>query len=57
VTGQWKGKVGLEILDSGGRTGNERGKGWRRRRRWKEDGVEPHGPEKLQVARDLIAGK
>ena len=57
MTGQWKGKVGLEILDSGGRTGNERGKGWRRRRRWKEDGVEPHGPEKLQVARDLIAGE
>ena len=26
-------------------------------RRWKEDGEEPHGLEKLQVVRDLIAGE
>ena len=26
-------------------------------RRWKEDGEEPRGLEKLQVVRDLIAGK
>ena len=37
---------------------------WRQRRqrkgkerRWKEDGEEPHGLEKLQVVRDLIAGE
>jgi hypothetical protein len=28
-----------------------------RKRRWKEDGTEPHGLEKPQVARDLIAGE
>ena len=28
-----------------------------RKRRWKEDGAEPHGLEKPQVARDLIAGE
>lgn len=27
------------------------------KRRWKEDGAGPHGLEKLQVARDLIAGE
>ena len=28
-----------------------------RKRRWKEDRAEPHGPEKPQVARALIAGE
>jgi len=28
-----------------------------RKRRWKEDGAEPHDLKKLQVARDLIAGE
>jgi hypothetical protein len=31
----------------------DRGRG--RKRRWKEDGAEPHGLEKLQVARGLPA--
>jgi hypothetical protein len=61
VIEQWKGKVGLEVLESGGREG-ERGRrreeGDRERgRRWKEDGAEPHGPEKPQVAKDLKAGE
>ena len=30
-------------------------KGNLRKRRWKEDGTEPHGLEKPQVTRDLIA--
>ena len=46
----------LEVLESGERGGKERGSGWWKRR-WKEDGTEPHGPENLQVARNLIAGE
>ena len=38
--------------------GAEGGEGGRwRQKRWKEDGAEPHGLEKPQVARDLIAGE
>jgi hypothetical protein len=33
----------------------ERGR-WQKRR-WKEDGAEPRGLEKLQVTRDFIAGE
>jgi hypothetical protein len=62
VIGQWKGKVGLEVLKMerglrGGRLedGGDRGR-WRKRR-WKEDGPEPCSLEKLLVARDLIAGE
>jgi hypothetical protein len=43
-----KGKVGLEVLESGGRT---------EERSWKKDGAEPHGLEKPHVTRDLIAGE
>ena len=28
-----------------------------RKRRWKENGAEPHGPENLQIARDLMTGE
>jgi len=41
---QWKGKVGLEVLESGRREGR-RGRR-QRKRRWKEDGAEPHDPKK-----------
>lgn len=34
----------------------EEGEARRQRKRWKEDGVEPRGPKKPQVARDLIVG-
>ena len=39
-----------------GKRGKEGGKRWGKRR-WTEDGAEPHGPEKPQVPRDLIAGE
>lgn len=59
--GQWKQKVGLEILE---RREKEVGKTrrWRRerkmeKRRWKKDGAEPPGLEEPQVARNLIAGE
>ena len=48
---QWKGKK-LEVLDSG----EWEGEGWRKKR-WREGGVEPHGMEKLQVAKNLISGE
>ena len=47
MIGQWKGKVGLEVLE----------RKRERKRRWKEDGAEPHGLEEPKVARDLIAGE
>ena len=45
----------LEDLESEGRVGNKRGNRWQKAR-WKEDGAEPHGPQKLQGARDLELG-
>ena len=51
MVGHCKGKVGPEVLESGGRVGESQ------RKRWKEDGAELHGLEKLQVARDLLAGE
>jgi hypothetical protein len=56
VIGQWKGKVGLEVLESGGRVGDNRGEG-QRKKRWKKDGAELHALEKEQVTRALIAGE
>lgn len=50
------GKVGLEVLDCEGRVRDDGGERWREKR-WKGDGAEPHGLEKLQVSRDLIAGE
>ena len=53
-----RGQVGLEVLErerGEGREGDETektGSGV-----WKEDGAEPHGLEKPQVARDRGAGK
>ena len=40
-----------------GRQGDGGDRGIQRKRKWKEDETEPHGLEKLQVARDLIAGE
>ena len=54
MTGQWEGKLGMEVLENGGRVRDKEEQGWRKKR-WKEDGAEPHGLEKPQVARDLIA--
>jgi hypothetical protein len=58
VIGQWKKKMGLEVLEKGKREtrgsdeepeeDGERGGG-------KKNRAEPHGLEKLQVARDLLA--
>lgn len=47
VIRQWKGKVGLEVLEGRGRRMEERS--------GEEDGAAPHGLEKLQVRRNLIA--
>ena len=55
MIGRWKGKVGLEVLESSGRVGNKGGNR-QRKRRWEEDGAEPRGLEKLKVARGLLAG-
>ena len=55
MIGQWKGKVELEDLESGGT--EERRKRKRRKRRLKEDGGEGQGLDKPQVLRDLIDGK
>jgi hypothetical protein len=58
VTGQWKGKEGLEVLEKE----KEKTETKERRRREKmeknevEDGADPRGLEELQVARDFIAG-
>jgi hypothetical protein len=49
VTGQWKGKVGLAVLESGGRVGDDGGEGWGK---MEEEGAKPNGLEKPQ---DLIA--
>jgi hypothetical protein len=40
-----------------GRQGDGGDRGIQRKRKWKEDETEPHGLEKLQVARGLIAGE
>jgi hypothetical protein len=55
VIGQWKGKVGVEVLEREMRR-------WRRQRKaeeeeWKEDGAESRGLEKRHVTRDLVAGE
>lgn len=52
---QWKGNVGLKVLEMGkrGRRGEEEETGEEVEVRW----TEPRGPEKLQAARDLIAGE
>jgi hypothetical protein len=49
VIGQWKGKVGLEVLERRGKRGRQ--ERWRkmRERRGSEDGRKPHVPENLQV--------
>lgn len=52
MIGLWKGKVGLEVLKSGGRRRGDGGRGG-----GSQYGVEPHGQEKLQIARGLIAGE
>ena len=39
----------VEVLQSGGRVGDDRGQ---RKKRWKEDGAEPHGLGMWQVARE-----
>ena len=44
---QWKGKVGLEVLEDRGRRMEERS--------GEEDGEAPHVLEKSQVSRNLIA--
>lgn len=44
----------LEVLESVEERKGEKG---RSRKRLKEDGTEPHDPEKPQVTRDLIAGE
>ena len=49
MIGQNKGKVWLDVLRE-----------WMKKdggERWKEDGAEPRGMEKLQVTRDLVAGE
>jgi hypothetical protein len=46
VIGQWKGKVELEVLEKE-----------REKEEEVEDETEPCGLEKLQAARDLLAGK
>jgi hypothetical protein len=56
VVGQWKGKVGLEVLKRKGREEEGEGRGRWRERRGNEGGAEPRGLEKLQVARDHVAG-
>jgi hypothetical protein len=53
VIGQWKGKVGLEILE---REKRGRRRGSQRKRRWKKSGVEPCVPETPPIAGDLVAG-
>jgi hypothetical protein len=66
VIGQWKGKVGLEILEKeeeekDDETGGGSGRGaWREKKMEEEeveDGADPLGPEEPQVARALIAGE
>ena len=57
MIGQWKGKVGLEVLESGVKRGKRERQRRQRKRRWKEDGAEPHGLEEPQVTRDFIAGQ
>jgi hypothetical protein len=53
---QWKGKMGLEVSGGRGRRRRkeEEERGQRRGSR-SQYGEEPHGLEKLQVARGLIA--
>ena len=52
MIGQWKGKVALEVLEKE-RQGDGGDRGKQRKGRWKEDGAEPCGLEKLQVVRAL----
>ena len=59
MVGQWKGKVGLEILEREKR-GRKRERRLGRKRKMKQEvegGAKPHGLEKPQVARDLIVGE
>jgi hypothetical protein len=54
VTGQIKASACDWAVEAGGLREWRKGR-WRKR--WKEDGAETHGLEKLQVARDLAAGE
>lgn len=49
MIGQWKGKVGLEVLERKGKRTEER--------KLEEDETDSHGLQRLQVTRDLIAGE
>lgn len=46
VIGQWKGMVGLEVLESEGKEENKDDGGRGSERRGNEDGTGPHSPEK-----------
>ena len=59
MIGQWRGKVRLEAREWGtGRGEKEHAGGERRQKKERRslNGPAPHGLEKLQVARGLIAG-
>ena len=55
MIGQWKGKVGLEVLEREKR--GRRRERRRERRRCKDNGAEQCGLEKSKVIRNLIHGE
>ena len=57
VIGQWKGKLGLGVLESGGRGEKERRRERGDEGRDRSQYGEPCGQEKLKAAKGLIAGE